>query len=91
MKAHGVTTVVCLSLTAGSALGSTASAGTGDASVDVTAHIEMLGNPYQAKYPSGPRIYARTSGIYVPTMARCSSVPATAVMKARRQTLALCQ
>ena len=32
---------------------------TSGSSVDVTSHVEVLGNPYQAKYPSGQSIYAR--------------------------------
>lgn len=51
--------VACVSLTFVSLFRLAVSAGTGDASVDVTAHVEMLGSPYHSKYPSGPRIYAR--------------------------------
>lgn len=59
MKTQGSRIVACVSLTFVSLFRSAVSAGASDASVDVTAHVEMLGSPYQSKYPSGPRIYAR--------------------------------
>ena len=33
--------------------------GVSRSSIDVTDHVEVLGNPYQAKYPEGEWIYAR--------------------------------
>lgn len=57
MTNHALTTVLCGLLMAGNIVA--ASADTNVTSADVTANVEMLGNPYQAKYPSGPCVYAR--------------------------------
>lgn len=54
---HALTALLCGWLTAGNTVAaSTDASGT---SADVMAHVEVLGNPHQETYPSGPCIYAR--------------------------------
>ena len=57
--ALGVGLAGCVKLPQESSLSFTAGGARGATSPDVTTQVELLGNPYQATYPGGARVYAR--------------------------------